>query len=622
MSWTMSASWRRGQTAGQAGPRPQTGLEPAQDGFILKERSVRARLRSGRKEQEVAFQIAAAQGPQELVSVDEQGLGFLFPENVDERGIGRVRFDEIGEDADRRRDLGDGRRFAFLGFELAQGQEMMGRFVALVPEAGDARAQGLDGFDGPGQDAARFGQGVFPLDDPGRRGGLAAFEFGQVLGLGLELFVRFGLPGQELFLLAADELDFLFQLGLLVVGRGDFGQLLNSVGAARFDRFGPGGDAGLGLLVGSGQIVRFAFPAGQGFGLRRDLVPDLMEAVLQGQKFGQKLVRIGRRFAAPAGQIVGPADLPVALGLGPGDLRLERIQPFLSLLEGLFDFPGFLPFQIDRAFFLGQAGHGVALAGQAFVVLGLDFALAGLEKFAFVLEMEDGQLADALAELAVALGRAGLAGQRILGLGHFGDDVLEPGQVELGVLEFPLGLAPLVAVIGRPGGLLDQEPFLGGLGRNECADRALLDDIVLVFGDGLLPQLFLDILEPHGLAVQAVFTIARPEHPVVDLHLLFGVLQHQGDVGHAHGRALEGAGEDGVLGLLAADGPHALAAQHPLDGLDDVALAGAVGADDDGDSGIEENLRPFGERFESLKFEPFDIHGLSIGGYCIQNARR
>ena len=95
---------------------------------------------------------------------------------------------------------------------------------------------------------------------------------------------------------------------------------------------------------------------------------------------------------------------------------------------------------------------------------------------------------------------------------------------------------------------------------------------------------------------------------MVDLHLLLGVLQDQGDVGHAHGRPLEGAVEDGVLGLFTADGAHPLAAEDPLDGLDDIALAGAVGADDDGDPGIEEDLRPLGKRFEALELESFDVH--------------
>ena len=137
--------------------------------------------------------------------------------------------------------------------------------------------------------------------------------------------------------------------------------------------------------------------------------------------------------------------------------------------------------------------------------MGLELALAGLELFAFMPENEGrSELADSFPELAVDFGCAGLAGQRILGLGNLGDDILEPGQIELGVVELVFGLAAFVE-IGGPGCSSSsiKNRFSVGLEVTNVPIRTLLDDIVFVLGDGPLPQLFLDVLEPDGPAVQA-----------------------------------------------------------------------------------------------------------------------
>ena len=69
--------------------------------------------------------------------------------------------------------------------------------------------------------------------------------------------------------------------------------------------------------------------------------------------------------------------------------------------------------------------------------------------------------------------------------------------------------------------------------------------------------------------------------------------------GLRRGRAVE----DDVGHLLAAQALDALLAEHPLDGVDDVALARAVGPDDDGDAGRELEPRLVGKALEADKFE-------------------
>ena len=76
----------------------------------------------------------------------------------------------------------------------------------------------------------------------------------------------------------------------------------------------------------------------------------------------------------------------------------------------------------------------------------------------------------------------------------------------------------------------------------------------------------------------------------------------------------DGAGEDDVLHLAAAQRLGALLAHHPGERVDDVGLAGAVGPDDAGDAGLELQGRGGGERLEPAKGQALEVHrGSSLG---------
>ena len=66
--------------------------------------------------------------------------------------------------------------------------------------------------------------------------------------------------------------------------------------------------------------------------------------------------------------------------------------------------------------------------------------------------------------------------------------------------------------------------------------------------------------------------------------------------------------EDDVGHLLAAQTLGALLAEHPLDGVDDVRFAGAVGTDDHRDAGRKLEPRLVGKALEAGEFERFE-HG-------------
>ena len=92
-------------------------------------------------------------------------------------------------------------------------------------------------------------------------------------------------------------------------------------------------------------------------------------------------------------------------------------------------------------------------------------------------------------------------------------------------------------------------------------------------------------LSRHDLAVDEVFAFAGAIDAAGDLHFLgvggqlaAAVVEGHGDFGQAEAAARGGAVEDDVGHFAAAQALGALLAENPADGVDDVALAGAVRA--------------------------------------------
>ena len=80
-----------------------------------------------------------------------------------------------------------------------------------------------------------------------------------------------------------------------------------------------------------------------------------------------------------------------------------------------------------------------------------------------------------------------------------------------------------------------------------------------------------------------------------------GIDQRHGDVGHAERFAVAGAGKDDVFHAGAAEAFGGLFAQDPTDGIADIALAAAVGADDGGDAiAVEAEFGAIAKALESL----------------------
>ena len=110
-----------------------------------------------------------------------------------------------------------------------------------------------------------------------------------------------------------------------------------------------------------------------------------------------------------------------------------------------------------------------------------------------------------------------------------------------------------------------------------------------------------EVAQAELLAVEQELVLARSEQPPTQLDLAevdrqqpVLVVEDDRDIGHAQRAARGRAGVDEVLRAPRAQGP-ALLAEHPAQGVSEVALAAAVGAHDGADATAELDHRAFRE---------------------------
>jgi hypothetical protein len=146
--------------------------------------------------------------------------------------------------------------------------------------------------------------------------------------------------------------------------------------------------------------------------------------------------------------------------------------------------------------------------------------------------------------------------------------------------------------------VLEQRAPLLGPERERLVDHALADEQERVLREVAGIEQVDEVLEPNALAVEQVVVLARSIQSAAELHdavlhrqQAVAVVECQLHVRHAHRGALLGARPDHVL-RLARPERAALLAQGPAERVREVALAGAVRADDGADPGSELHVRP------------------------------
>ena len=264
----------------------------------------------------------------------------------------------------------------------------------------------------------------------------------------------------------------------------------------------------------------------------------------------------------------------------------------------------------------GERGLQLTVGARRFDAVDLDRLELGPQRRDLAPGDEHPQLVELLDQHLVPARRLGLALERLELTAHLAEQVLEAQQVRLGRVEAALGLLLALAVLQDAGGLFDDRATVLGAGVQHGVDLALADDHVLLATDAGVGQQLLQIEQAARRTVDRVLALTAAEQDAGEGDLVElerqqtrGVVEREADLGPPERRALLGAGEDDVVHLLRADRLRRLGAEHPRDRVDDVRLARAVGADDDGDPRFEDHRGRVGERLEALEGETLQEHG-------------
>ena len=225
-------------------------------------------------------------------------------------------------------------------------------------------------------------------------------------------------------------------------------------------------------------------------------------------------------------------------------------------------------------------------------------------------------LAQAVRELPVADRVFGLLGKRLhLGL-KLPHNAVHMREVVLRVLELAVRLQAAVTVLLDARGLLQKLAPVLGLAREQPVNLTLTDHRVGAAPHSGVEEQFVDVPQAARNLVDEVLAVAGAVRPARDSDFLKlhrkqagGVVHGERDLRQAHGLALRAAAENDVLRASGPKVAHVRFAHDPRDCVPDVALAGAVRADDSRYPRRELDLSWVGKRLEAADFQFFQAHG-------------
>src|SRR5690606_24479114 len=305
--------------------------------------------------------------------------------------------------------------------------------------------------------------------------------------------------------------------------------------------------------------------------------------------------------------------------LGTGNVATHRVETRLYLVEAL----GQLMMAVAQAL---DGRIGIALFGlQGLVghrlVADHRFALACLEVQR--LPLERGQLGLELPLLGlvflILFRRLSLAMQAFELTFQLLAQIGQACQVLMGTPDTVLGLATALLVLGDARRFLDEIAQVLGLGFDQLADHALLDDRVAAWPQTGAEKDIGDITAPTLAAVEVVAVLPVAGDLAADGYLgkgsvfanqrIVAVVENQLDGRLGHRLAGVGAIEDDVGHRLAPEVLRRTLAHHPTYGIDDVGLATAVGAYDRGHVAGKTDCSGIDERLETGQFDALQAHG-------------
>jgi len=202
-------------------------------------------------------------------------------------------------------------------------------------------------------------------------------------------------------------------------------------------------------------------------------------------------------------------------------------------------------------------------------------------------------------------------------------NVAEPLQILLGMADSLLGFPAPLLVTGDTRRLLHEQLEIGGARLHQPTDGALLYDGVAARPEAGTEEEVGDIFAAALLAVDLVMVGAVAQHLAAHRDFgkaakftgypVVGVVEHQLHRGATVRAAVDGAVEDDVRHVLAAQMAGRTLPQHPAHGVDHVGLAAAIGPHHGGHVGRELDAGWLDKRLETGEFDQFQTHGGLLG---------
>ena len=203
--------------------------------------------------------------------------------------------------------------------------------------------------------------------------------------------------------------------------------------------------------------------------------------------------------------------------------------------------------------------------------------------------------------------------------GELADHVLDAGEVGFGRLQPQFGLVAAGVQAGDAGGVFQHAAALFGLGLNDLADLALVNQRRRTRAGGGIGKQDLHVAGAHVAAVDAIDRAGLALDPARDFQDLavvdgrrrgaIGIVDRHDHFGVVARRAVAGTGEDHRVHVGGAQRFVRGLAHRPAQRLDQVRFAAAVRSDHAGQAGLDHEVGGFNERLETVEAEAGEFHG-------------
>src|SRR5713226_3677971 len=205
---------------------------------------------------------------------------------------------------------------------------------------------------------------------------------------------------------------------------------------------------------------------------------------------------------------------------------------------------------------------------------------------------------------------------------NFPDNVADSEQVFSRALQFPLRDQLAAFILACAGGFLDKGTALFRLGVDHLIHTALLHDGIGFVSHPCPQKEFDDVLETTRHLIDEIFRLAGAKEPTGDHDLAEAavffraaailIVQDQRDLCHSCGEQAFAAVKDDILHHLTSQVAGALLSHHPSQGIHDIGLATAIGADNRSHPIREVENSPLSKGLKAGHFKAVKTHRLPL----------